>query len=234
MPGDKVSNIICTPENPEANGFVGVFNKVLVKMIHTATIEGEDPTKAVNRYLAQYKASPHKTTGKSPFELMFGRKMRTKLPEKREREEEDGDTRKRHDEARLKQKEYVDKKKGTKEKELKVGDKILLQRKKTTTKSPWDPTPYEVEKIKGSEVTARRGEEVKRRAKNNVKPVKPRSEFYKMAQWKKVRDKEQEEDWEEEDINKILGRSATETQQKQADAEAGGQDDRARGESTSQ
>ena len=86
-----------------------------------------------------------------------------------------------------------------------------------------------MEKIKGSEVTARRGEEVKRRAKNNVKPVKPRSEFYKMAQGKKVRDKEQEEDWEEEDINKILGRSATETQQKQADTEEGGQDDRARG-----
>ena len=84
----------------------------------------------------------------------------------------------------MKQKEYVDRKKGTKGKELKVGDKILLQRKKTTTKSPWDPTPYEVEKIKGSEVTARRGEEVKRRAKNNVKPVKPRSEFYKMAQRK--------------------------------------------------
>ena len=106
-----------------------VFNKVLVKMIHTATIEGEDPTKAVNRYLAQYKASPHKTTGKSPFELMFGRKKRTKLPEKRGREEEDGDTRKKHDEARLKQKEYVDRKKGTKEKELKVGDKILLPEK---------------------------------------------------------------------------------------------------------
>ena len=41
-----------TPENPEANGFVEVFNKVLVKMIHTATIEGEDPIKVVNRYLA--------------------------------------------------------------------------------------------------------------------------------------------------------------------------------------
>ena len=71
---------ICTPENPEANGFVEVFNKVLVKMIHTATIEGEDPTKVVNRYLAQYKASPPKTTGKSLFKLMFGRKMKTKLP----------------------------------------------------------------------------------------------------------------------------------------------------------
>ena len=53
--------------------------------------------------------------------------MRTKLPEKRGRKEENGDTRKKHDEARLKQREYVDRKKGTKENELKVGDKILLQ-----------------------------------------------------------------------------------------------------------
>ena len=87
-----------------------------------------------------------------------------------------------------------------------------------------------MEKIKGSEVTARRGEEVKRRAKNNVKPVKPRSEFYKTAQWREVRDKEQEEDWDEEDINRILGRSSTETQQTQPNPEAGGQDDIARGE----
>ena len=26
---------ICTPENPQANGFVEVFQKVLIKMIHT-------------------------------------------------------------------------------------------------------------------------------------------------------------------------------------------------------
>ena len=223
---------ICTPENPEANGFVEVFNKVLVKMIHTATIEGEDPTKVVNRYLAQYKASPHKTTGKSPFELMFGRKMRTKLPERRGREEEEVETRKKHDEAKLKQKEYVDGKKGTREKILKPGDKILLQRKKTTTKSPWDPVPYEVDRVKGSEVTARRGDEVKRRAKNNVKPVKPRPQFFQALQRRKNQNKE-EEDWEE-DLDKILGRKAPETQEhesrkEQIDSEARGSDTRIQG-----
>ena len=43
---------ICTPENPQANGFVEVFQKVLVKMVHTAVVEGEDPKKVVQRYLA--------------------------------------------------------------------------------------------------------------------------------------------------------------------------------------
>ena len=35
----------------------------------------------VHRYLASYRAAPQKTTGKSPYELMFNRKMMTKLPQ---------------------------------------------------------------------------------------------------------------------------------------------------------
>ena len=30
---------ITTPENPQANGFVEVFQKVLVKMVHTAVVD---------------------------------------------------------------------------------------------------------------------------------------------------------------------------------------------------
>ena len=163
---------------------------------------------------------------------MFGRRMKTKLPETRKREKRETEIRERHDEAKLKQKTYVDGKKGTREKKLKLGDKILLQRKKTTTKSPWDPVPYEVEQIKGSEITARRGEEVKRRAKNNVKPVKPRPQFFQAPQRMKVKNKEEED--LEGDINKILGRKVPETQEvgnrkEQLDMEAMGTDDRIQG-----
>ena len=94
---------------------------------------------------------------------------------------------------------------------MKPGDKILLQRKKTTTKSPWDPIPYKVEQIKGSEITARRGEEVKRRAKNNVKLVKPRPKFYQAPQKMKAQNNEEED--LEGDLNKILGRQAPETKE---------------------
>ena len=38
---------ICTAENPQANGFVEVFNKVLVKMVHTAVTGHKDPKKVV-------------------------------------------------------------------------------------------------------------------------------------------------------------------------------------------
>ena len=163
---------------------------------------------------------------------MFGRRMKIKLPEMRKREERETEIRERHDEAKLKQKTYVDGKKGTREKKLKLGDKILLQRKKTMTKSPWDPKPYEVEQIKGSQVAARRGEEVKRRAKNNVKPVTPRPEFFQVPKTREDRKKEVE-DWGG-NIDRILGRKVTETQEvgnreEQLDQEIGGTEDRRHG-----
>ena len=65
-----------------------------------------------------------------------------------------------------KQKKYHDDKKKGKEKVVKPGDKVLIQRKKTTVQSMWDPVPFTVEEVKGSSVKGRRGEEVKLRAKN--------------------------------------------------------------------
>ena len=62
----------------------------------------------------------------------------------------------------------MDKKRRVKEKEVKVGDKILIQQKKSTTKTPWDPQPYEVLEVKGSKVKAQKGEIIRERAKNNI------------------------------------------------------------------
>ena len=40
-----IKHHLCTPENPIANGFVEVFQKVLAKMVHTAVAEKKDPRK---------------------------------------------------------------------------------------------------------------------------------------------------------------------------------------------
>ena len=55
---------------------------------------------------------------------------------------------------------------------MKPGDQIMIQQKKSTTKTPWDPRPYTVTQVKGSQVEVKRGEEVKRRALNLVKKIK--------------------------------------------------------------
>ena len=119
---------ITTPENPQANGFVEVFQKVLVKMVHTAVVE----RRLVHRYLASYRAAPQKKTGKSPYELMFNRKMMTKLPQApiKPNQKLDQEVRKKHDAAKAKQKEYADHRRRAKEKVIKVGDEVLVQQKK--------------------------------------------------------------------------------------------------------
>ena len=79
-------------------------------MVHTAVTEKKDPRKEVHKYLMSYRAAPHKTTGKSPYELLFNRKMATKLPHLQIKINKDLDreVRSKHDAAKEKQKSYAD------------------------------------------------------------------------------------------------------------------------------
>ena len=67
---------------------------------------------------------------------------------------------------------YADKKRKAKIKEVKPGDQVMVQQRKSTVKTPWDPRPYTVTQVKGSQVELKRGEDLKRRALNLVKKVK--------------------------------------------------------------
>ena len=177
-PPKKCIILINILKEPDKAYLVEVFQKVLVKMVHTAVVEGEDPKKVVQRYLASYRAAPHKTTGKSPFEMMFNRKMMTKLPQlpSKVNKKLDKEVREKHDKEKEKQKSYADTRRKATEKEVKPGDKVLVQQKKSTLKTPWEPVPYEVTEVKGSRVRVQRGDLMKNRAKNNIKVVKERPE----------------------------------------------------------
>jgi hypothetical protein len=100
-----------------ANGFVEVFQKVLAKMVHTAVADKKDPRKVIDRYIMAYRAAPHKTTGLSPYEMMFGRKMKTKLPQHRKKKKgsDREEARTRHDLKKGQQKEAFDRRQKTKE-----------------------------------------------------------------------------------------------------------------------
>ena len=50
-----------------------------------------------------------------------------------------------------------------------------------SVKSPWDPDGFKVKEVKGSKVILQRGEEIKIRAKNNVKVVKKRPKELEMV-----------------------------------------------------
>ena len=166
----------CTPEHPEANGVAERFMGVLVKTVHTAVAEGRDPRVEVKRRLLNYRTTPHPSTGKAPCELMNNRMIRSKVPRllipaqskvHKEAQEKDKETRE-------KRKENYDKKKRAKDKEYKLGDKVLISQKKTTINPPFDPKPFQVTKVKGTQVTAERGNKVRVRNQGKMKVIPER------------------------------------------------------------
>ncbi|CAB4035832.1 Transposon Tf2-6 poly, partial [Paramuricea clavata] len=74
-----------TPLWPQANGEIEKQqNRSLLNRMEIARVEEQDWRKAMQTYLIAYRNTPHPTTGMCPAELMFRRKLRTKLPELRE------------------------------------------------------------------------------------------------------------------------------------------------------
>ena len=168
-----------TPNDPAANGFAEIFVKILYKLLHTAVAEGKDPQVELYTYLSHYRATPHPTTGLSPSEMLNHRKLRTKLPYWHDQEENKShrEARQRHDKKKMEQKRNFDRRRRAKQKDIKVGDEILIKQQKSTTKPPFDPVPYTVDHVKGNRVTASRNGKVRVRDKNYIKKVKSRPDY---------------------------------------------------------
>ena len=83
-------------------------------------------------YLIAYRNTPHPTTGMCPAELMFRRKLRTKLPELRENVRLDEEMRDK-DREKEKMKGYADKRRNAKESNLSEGEKVLLRQQRVSS-----------------------------------------------------------------------------------------------------
>ena len=70
-----------TPHWPRANAQAEAFNKPLMKLVRTAHLEHKSWRQELYKYLRQYRATPHPSTGFTPYQLMFGREPRTRLPQ---------------------------------------------------------------------------------------------------------------------------------------------------------
>ncbi len=65
--------------HPAANGAIERFNRVLKDCVQSAIVQSKPWKHTVTDFYQVYRFTPHATTGVSPFELLHGRKMRTKL-----------------------------------------------------------------------------------------------------------------------------------------------------------
>ena len=142
-----------TPLWPQANGEVERQNKSLLKRMKIAQAEGKEWKKEVRKYLVAYRSTPHTTTGVSPAELLFGRKMRTKLPELKE-ESTESEMRDRDGEMKAKVKWYADtQKRNAQESDLAPGDQVLVKQEcKNKLSTPFAPEPYDVVTKTGNSV----------------------------------------------------------------------------------
>ena len=147
-----------TPLHPRANGLVENFNRMINKVIRTSTIERKCWKQELFKFLRNYRATPHVTTGKCPADLLFQtRTYRVRLPEFSTFQKDDRELRERDAKKKSKAKHHADKKRYVKTSNIQVGDAVLVRNEKKGKVEPkYDPRPYTVVVKKGTMVTASR------------------------------------------------------------------------------
>jgi hypothetical protein len=108
------------------------FMKPLTKAIRSAHHDNKDWKGEIFKFLLNYRATPHATTGKCPAELLYNRTVGTKLPQCTtentmpvHQEVKERDTR-----LKKKMKEYADNKTKAKSSNIKEGDIVLVRQPK--------------------------------------------------------------------------------------------------------
>ena len=116
---------------PAANGAIERFNRVLRQTVQLAIQQNQRWKPAVIDFLHVYRSTPHATTGSSPFELLHGRTMRTKLtvlpPAPDRAPPSEMDIRRRVSDRQDKMKVYTDARRGARTPSFRKGDKVRVR-----------------------------------------------------------------------------------------------------------
>ncbi|XP_028412197.1 uncharacterized protein LOC114535020 [Dendronephthya gigantea] len=160
--------------------------RTIEKSVRIAHSQGKNWKTELYRFLLDYRTTPHVTTGIAPTDLLFNRQVRNRLPdsnavipEGKRRNPEKISSAKTSREAVLQRekrkiKDRADIRNRAKELQFRVGDLVLLkQSQRNKLYLPWDPLPYRVTKIKGSQITAKRRGVMVTRNSSHFKRVIP-------------------------------------------------------------
>ena len=150
-----------TPEHPRANEEAESFMKVLNKTEQIAHSDGTSSSSAIQYMLKGYRSTPNPATGYSPFEALMRRNIRTKLDyevptisKDYNRMEKENTFRDKHYKMKWDKQQRHPK---CEENQFKVGDKILLKKRKVKKWSTaHEKDIYEIIEMHGSTITARR------------------------------------------------------------------------------
>ena len=128
--------------------------RVLGKVMRCAEVDNKNWRQELYKFLCNYRATPHSSTGVAPF--LLDEKIRV------------NDQRAKHV-----MREYADNRR-TKKSKLRVGDKVLVNKapRKKKSDSHYVPHPYQIVQTKGSMVTAQRERHKITRNSSQFKAVK--------------------------------------------------------------
>lgn len=106
--------------------------KSLVKAVKSTHHENKAWKREMFKFLLNYRATPHATTGKSPAELLYNRKIQTKLPQVTVENESPlhQEVKERAERLKKNQKDYADSKRRVKCSDIKKGDLVLVRQPK--------------------------------------------------------------------------------------------------------
>ncbi|XP_055622409.1 uncharacterized protein K02A2.6-like [Toxorhynchites rutilus septentrionalis] len=157
------------PYWPQMNGEVEQQNRSILKRLRIAQELGKDWRRELRQYLLMCHAANHTTTGKSPSELMFGRRMRTKLPTILATSPEYDEVRDRDVVEKEKGRVYADEKRRARKSDIEVGDQVLAKRvrKENKLNADFSTAEFDVVRKSGTDVVIRSketGEEFRRSA----------------------------------------------------------------------
>lgn len=145
------------PYWPQMNGEVERQNRSILKRLRIAQELGKDWRTELRKYMLMYHAANHSTTGKPPSELMFGRRIRTKLPCVVTAPQEFEVVREHDALQKEKGKQYADKKRKAQTCDIRVGDQVIAKRPRKENKlsSDFSPELFIVVRKSGADVTIR-------------------------------------------------------------------------------
>lgn len=133
------------------NGLVERQNRTLLKKLKISCTMGRNWRNDLQDFLHSYRATPHSTTKFSPSELIFGWKIRDKIPGS-SRPISSTDARNNDMKAKEKGRVYADAKRRAKPCNIDVGDYVIVKNfiKKNKLTTTFNPEPHLVTQREGS------------------------------------------------------------------------------------
>ena len=142
------------PRNPRQNGQTERSMPGLTRALISAKEDGKTWTETLKSYADIYNSRPHRTTGRNPEDVFFGRQLRRALPRWEMEMVNDEEMRDKDKVAKFRGKQYQDTRERAREnEEVHLGDTVLIHNEQKGKMIPrFGGTEYVVKSKEGSKV----------------------------------------------------------------------------------